>query len=258
MEKTMKRVVIAAGLVALGFSTVFAQTSKKPASAKETTAKKETTKSETQGTVKMLSTEKDSLSYALGVNIATSFSQQKIDIDVDVLATAMKDVLAGGKTQLDEQQVMAVLMQFQQKMQARQSEEAAKAGEKNRVEGEKFLAENKKKEGVQVTPSGLQYKVITMGTGEKPKASDQVTVHYTGRLITGEVFDSSVDRGEPATFPLNGVIAGWTEGVQLMPVGSKFEFYIPSDLAYGPRGAGGLIGPDATLVFEVELISINK
>lgn len=258
MEKTMKRVVIAAGLVALGFSTVFAQTSKKPASAKETTAKKETTKSETQGTVKMLSTEKDSLSYALGVNIATSFSQQKIDIDVDVLATAMKDVLAGGKTQLDEQQVMAVLMQFQQKMQARQSEEASKAGEKNRVEGEKFLAENKKKEGVQVTPSGLQYKVITMGTGEKPKASDQVTVHYTGRLITGEVFDSSVDRGEPATFPLNGVIAGWTEGVQLMPVGSKFEFYIPSDLAYGPRGAGGLIGPDATLVFEVELISINK
>ena len=124
--------------------------------------------------------------------------------------------------------------------------------------GRKFLEENKKAEGVVVLPSGLQYKVQKMGTGEKPLATDRVTVHYTGRLLNGDVFDSSVERGEPVTFALNQVIRGWTEGVQLMPVGSKFTFYIPSDLAYGDQGAGGKIGPGATLTFEVELLAIVK
>jgi FKBP-type peptidyl-prolyl cis-trans isomerase FklB len=131
-------------------------------------------------------------------------------------------------------------------------------GEKNKKDGEAFLAENKKKEGVVTLPSGLQYKIVTAGIGKKPKSEETVTVNYRGTLIDGTEFDSSIKRGQPATFPCHGVIKGWTEALQLMPVGSKWQLFVPSELAYGAQGAGGIIGPDATLIFEVELLSISK
>jgi FKBP-type peptidyl-prolyl cis-trans isomerase FklB len=204
-----------------------------------------------------LKSSKDSVSYAIGVQIGTSFRTQEIDIDRDILMAALNHSMNDTNQVLNEEQVMAVMNSFQMEMAAKQQEKQMKAGAENKEIGVAFLAENAKKEGVKVTASGLQYKVITEGTGAIPTKEDKVVCHYTGKLIDGKKFDSSLDRGEPATFPVTGVIAGWTEALQIMPVGSKWILYIPSELGYGERGAGGDIGPNATLIFELELLSIE-
>jgi len=205
-----------------------------------------------------LKTRKDSVSYAIGYNIGTNFKMQSIEADPAVVAAAMRDIMNDGETKMTEEEAQQVWMSYQQEMMAKQQQEREEAGVANKDKGKKWLEENKTKEGVKTTASGLQYKVITMGDGPKPTANDKVKVHYRGRLIDGKQFDSSIDRGEPAVFPVTGVIAGWTEVLQLMPVGSKWEVYIPSELGYGDRGAGQDIGPNATLIFDVELLGIEK
>ena len=193
----------------------------------------------------------DSVSYSFGVLIAQNLKSQGLDsLDQAQLAQGIQDVLKGAKLRYDVQQCNNIV---QQHMTALESKKYAG----NAEEGKKFLAENSKRSGVVTLPSGLQYEVLTAGSGPKPTASDRVTVHYTGTLVDGTVFDSSVDRGEPATFGVTQVIQGWVEGLQLMPLGSKWKFFIPYELGYGERGAGGVIGPYATLIFEVELLKIN-
>jgi len=206
----------------------------------------------------VLKTDQEKFSYALGMNIGQGLHKQDVPVDPNILARGMKDVLAGGKTQLTEEEMRASLMQMQQAMQKKQQEKMQAAGAVNKKEGEAFLAANKGKEGVVTLPSGLQYKILQAGTGPKPTASDTVTCNYRGTLIDGKEFDSSYKRGQPASFPVGGVIKGWTEALQLMPVGSKWQLFIPSDLAYGDRGAGADIGPSSTLIFEVELMSIQE
>ena len=200
-----------------------------------------------------LKDQKDKVSYSIGMNIGLNLSRQKVDINPDILAAGIKDTIAG-KPQLTQDQVKEVMAQFEKDMEQKQKD----AGEKNKTEGAKFLEENKKKPGVKATASGLQYKVEKEGTGPQPKATDMVTVNYRGTLIDGTEFDSSYKRGQPATFPLNGVIKGWTEGVQLMKVGSKYQFFVPSNLAYGERAVGPDIAPNATLIFEVELLDVKQ
>jgi len=199
-----------------------------------------------------LKDQKDKVSYSIGMNIGFNLSRQKVDVNADILAAGIKDALAG-KPQLTPDQVKEVMAQFEKDMEAKQKQ----AGEKNKTEGAKFLEDNKKKSDVKTTSSGLQYKVIKEGTGEKPKATDTVSVNYRGTLIDGTEFDSSYKRGQPATFPLNGVIKGWTEGVQLMKTGSKYQFFVPANLAYGERAVSPDIGANATLIFEVELLEIK-
>jgi len=206
----------------------------------------------------VLKDQKEKISYIIGLDIGKNFKRQAIDIDPDILNRGLKDGLSGNEPLLTEQEIREVTTSFEKELRARQEDLRKKLGEKNKVEGEKFLAENKKKEGVQTLPSGLQYKVIKAGTGRKPQLTDTVTTHYRGTLIDGTEFDSSYRRGKPASFPVNGVIRGWTEALQLMEVGSKWTLFIPSHLAYGERGAGTRIGPNATLIFEVELISIQE
>ncbi len=203
-----------------------------------------------------LKDQKDKVSYSIGVNIGTSFKQQGIDVNPEVLLAGLKDALSASKTLLSEEEIQQTLMTFQRELTGKQAELAKELGEKNKKDGEAFLAENKKKEGVKTTASGLQYKIITEGTGKKPAASDTVRVHYKGTLLDGSEFDSSYKGGEPAEFSVSGVIPGWTEAVQLMPVGSKWQLFIPSKLAYGEEGQGRVIGPNATLVFEVELLAV--
>ena len=204
-----------------------------------------------------LKDDKDKVSYAIGLNIGKSMKTEGLDINPDALAAAMKDVFAGAKTQLTDEEVQAVMQDFQKKMMAKQAAVRDEGLGKNKAEGEKFLADNKKKEGIKTTASGLQYKVITDGKGKTPKATDTVKTHYRGTLINGTEFDSSYKRGEPAEFPVGGVIKGWTEALQLMKEGSKWQLYIPSDLAYGERGAGKDIGPNSTLIFDIELLSVK-
>jgi len=204
-----------------------------------------------------LKSEKDKVSYSIGLEIGSSFKKQAMDIDTDALAAGIKDAISGSKPILTENEVKEVMMAFQKGMAAKQAEKMKGLAEKNSKEGETFLAENKKKEGVKTTASGLQYKVITAGNGPMPKDTDTVSVNYRGTLIDGTEFDSSYKRGEAVSFPVNGVIKGWTEALQLMKVGSKWQLFIPSNIAYGERGAGGQIGPNATLIFEVELLSIK-
>jgi FKBP-type peptidyl-prolyl cis-trans isomerase FklB len=262
------RTVLAAGVVLLG--NAVAQTSaapsqtppaKKPAAA---AAKKTPSTSRKTGTatkdeaVTALTSTKQKASYAIGMNWGTGLHRQGIDVDSAALIQGMKDALAGGKTLLTEDEARSALMQLQKEMQEKQQAKAAAEGDANKKEGDAFLAANKTKEGVVTLPSGLQYKILKEGNGPKPTASDSVVCNYKGTLINGTEFDSSYKRGEPATFPVTGVIKGWTEALQLMPVGSKWQLFIPPDLAYGPRGTpGGPIGPNATLIFEVELISIK-
>ncbi len=204
-----------------------------------------------------LKTDKQKASYGIGMNIGKNLSAQSVEVDVEALIRGLRDGLGNAKPAIDDQEMAAVMRTFQQEVMKKQSEKMAVQGEKNKKDGETFLAENKKKEGVKTTASGLQYKVLKEGTGRKPTATDTVVVNYRGTTIDGKEFDSSYKRGEPATFVLGQVIPGWVEGLQLMTVGSKYEFYISSDLAYGERGAGADIGPNATLIFEVELLNIK-
>lgn len=201
---------------------------------------------------------KDRISYTIGANIGQDFVTQKMDINADVLLLGIKDKMAGKEPRLTEEEMMAEIQSFQQEMQAKLMAEMEQAAEKNKLEGEAFLAENAKKEGVVVTDSGLQYKITEAGEGVSPGPADVATVHYRGTLIDGTQFDSSYDRGQPATFPVGGVIPGWTEALQLMKPGAKWQIFIPSQLAYGERGAGQAIGPNATLIFDVELVSVEK
>ena len=197
-----------------------------------------------------LKTEMDKVSYSLGVNIATSLKQQGWELDASSLSAAISDVIEGNKLAITEQDANTILQSHQQKL-------MNKTLEANSEAGKAFLEENSKREVVITTASGLQYEILSECDGDSPKATDEVTVHYHGTLIDGSVFDSSVERGQPATFPVNGVIPGWVEALQLMSPGAKYKLFIPSDLAYGERGAGQMIGPNTTLIFEVELISIK-
>ncbi len=205
----------------------------------------------------VLKDQRDKVSYGIGMDIGKSLRNQSIDVDPDLIARGIKDMLSGAKPLMTDQESRDTMMNFQKEMMAKQMERMKELGEKNKKEGEAFLAENKKKEGVVTLPSGLQYKVIKEGAGETPKATDTVTTDYRGTLIDGTEFDSSSRRGQPATFKVNGVIPGWTEALQLMKAGSKWQLFIPSNLAYGERGPRE-IGPNATLIFEVELLSIAK
>jgi FKBP-type peptidyl-prolyl cis-trans isomerase FklB len=201
-----------------------------------------------------LTTDKQKFSYTVGVQIGQSLKRDASEIDADVVTRAIKDVLGDKKLQLSQEEMQKVMETFQQK----QMEKQMAAADKNEKAGQEFLAANKKKEGITETASGLQYKVIKAGSGDKAKATDTVVVHYKGTLINGSEFDSSYKRNEPATFRVNQVIPGWQEALQLMNPGAKFQLFIPSKLAYGPRGAGGAIGPNETLLFDVELVEIKK
>ncbi len=204
-----------------------------------------------------IKTFKDSVSYGIGMNIGRDIKHQSIDVDPSVLAQGIKDAMGDGKTLLTDEQVQSCMTSLQKIMMDKQQTKNKELGDKNLKEGQAYLEANKKKDGVQVTADGLQYRVIKAGTGPKPTASQTVSVHYRGTLIDGTEFDSSIKRGQPAEFPVNGVIKGWTEALQLMPVGSKWELVIPPELAYGPNGAGASIGPNAVLIFEVELLAIK-
>ncbi len=204
-----------------------------------------------------MKSEKDKISYIIGMDIGNNFKKQGVEVDPDILAKGIKDALSGAKPQLTDQEAKDVMASFEKEMRAKQEAMRKTAGEKNKKEGEEFLAANKSKEGVKTLPSGLQYKVIKPGTGKKPQLTDTVTVQYRGTLIDGTEFDSSLRRGAPATFEVNKIIPGWTEALQLMQEGAKWQLFIPSNLAYGERGAGQQIGPNATLIFEVELVSIQ-
>jgi FKBP-type peptidyl-prolyl cis-trans isomerase len=208
-----------------------------------------------QGVV--LNTQKDKISYAVGMNIGANLHRQSVDVDPAILLQGLKDGLAGNKPLLTEEEARTLLTQLQEDTRKQQAEKAQQMSSANKAEGETFLAANKTKEGVITLPSGLQYKILKAGTGPKPSASDSVVCNYRGTLMNGTEFDSSYKRGQPATFPVNGVIKGWTEALQLMPVGSKWQLFIPAQLAYGERGAGADIGPNATLIFEIDLLSIQ-
>jgi FKBP-type peptidyl-prolyl cis-trans isomerase FklB len=202
----------------------------------------------------LLKNQKDKVSYIIGMDIGNNLKKQSIDVDPNILAKGVKDALSGAKPLLAEKEIQETMGAFQKEMMAKRQEVA----KQNKKDGETFLADNKKKEGVKTLPSGLQYKVIKAGTGKKPKSTDTVTVHYRGTLINGTEFDSSYKRGQSVSFQVSGVIPGWTEALQLMEEGAKWQLFIPSNLAYGERGAGGAIGPNATLIFEVELVSIQE
>jgi FKBP-type peptidyl-prolyl cis-trans isomerase FklB len=200
---------------------------------------------------------KDKVSYSIGISIGKDFKEQEIEINPDVLAQGLRDGLSGRESLLTEEQIKETQMTFHKEMMAKQETRQKEAAEKNLKEGQAFLAEHAKQEGVKTTPSGLQYRVIEEGTGKTPGPENTVTVHYRGKLVDGTEFDSSHQRGEPATFPVSGVIPGWTEGLQLMKEGAKYELVIPPALAYGENGAGPVIGPNSVLVFEVELIKVQ-
>lgn len=204
-----------------------------------------------------LETDKQKLGYIIGMDIGKSLREQGAEVDLDALIEAVRSTFNGEELAMTAEEAAEVRQAYIQRRQAEQQAEASQAGAANLAEGQKFLAENKVKDGVQTTESGLQYKVMSMGDGAKPTATQTVKVHYRGTLLDGTEFDSSYARNEPISFALNRVIAGWTEGVQLMPVGSKFMFYIAPELAYG-EGGGGPIPPNSTLVFEVELLDIEE
>jgi len=204
-----------------------------------------------------LKDEKEKVSYSIGLDIGNTFKKQNMDINPDILMSGLQDALKGNKPLLTDEQVKETMTAYSKTMMEKQAAQSKEAGAKNIAIGEKFLAENKSKEGVKTTESGLQYKVIKEGSGTSPKETDTAVVHYRGTLINGTEFDSSYSRNEPATFPVNRVIKGWTEALQLMKPGSKYQLYIPSSLAYAERGAGQDIGPNETLLFEVELVEVK-
>jgi FKBP-type peptidyl-prolyl cis-trans isomerase FklB len=204
-----------------------------------------------------LKTEKEKLSYSLGMDLGNQLRKLSISIDPAVFGKGLDDALSGRKTLLTAAEARAAVGNMQAELKRRQAEARKEGAEDNRKAGEKFLAENKGKKGVVTLPSGLQYKVLEAGKGKKPVLEDTVVCNYRGTLIDGTEFDSSYSRKQPATFPVKAVIKGWTEALQLMPVGSKWQIFVPAGLAYGERGAGDKIGPDATLVFEIELLGIK-
>jgi FKBP-type peptidyl-prolyl cis-trans isomerase FklB len=199
----------------------------------------------------------DSLSYVIGINIGTDMKNRSISINPDLLLRGLKEGLNDKKGILPEEEVQRIMMSFQKDMMAKQRESMSKVADKNKKEGNAFLAQNKKRDSVVTTQSGLQYKILVQGTGKSPQPTDTVDVHYRGMLIDGTEFDNSYKRGGPATFPTNGVIKGWIEALQLMKEGSKWQLFIPSELAYGERGAGQTIGPNAVLIFDVELLKVH-
>jgi FKBP-type peptidyl-prolyl cis-trans isomerase FklB len=257
--------VLVSGILASG--TILAQQSPTPAQstspsattsskAPTSTAKKPGTGAKTAAPL-TLKTQKEKFSYSLGMKMGENLHKQSVPVDPAIFARGMRDALAGGKTLLTDEEAQAVLGQMQKEMHDKQQAKMQEEGAGNKKEGDAFLAANKSKEGVVALPSGLQYKILKAGTGPKPTANDTVECNYRGTLINGKEFDSSYKRGQPADFPVGGVIKGWTEALQLMPVGSKWQLFVPADLAYGDRGAGADIGPGETLIFEVELMSIQ-
>src|SRR5215469_549988 len=230
--------------------------------AKSSTPSKSATTTPRTGTSTTLTlkTQREKNSYALGMNIGTGLKKQGANASVDpiLVSRGLRDALSGTKTAMTEDEMRAALQQLMNEVRSTQEAKAHQEGATARKEGEAFLAANKSKEGVQTLPDGLQYKVLQQGSGAKPTANDTVTVNYRGTLISGKEFDSSYKRGQPISFPVGGVIKGWTEALQLMPVGSKWQLFIPADLAYGDRGAGSDIGPGETLIFDVELLSIGE
>ena len=204
-----------------------------------------------------LKSQKDKASYSIGINLGTQLSQNKDDIDVDKVIMGMKEAFAGKESRLTPEEVRTVMTEFQQTLQTKQQEKMKALSEQNKKDGEAFLAKNKNEKDVKTLESGLQYQVITEGQGDSPKVTDTVVTHYTGTLVNGTEFDSSHKRGQPATFPVNGVIPGWTEALQKMKVGGKWKLFIPSELAYGVN-APPQIGPNSVLIFEIELLEIKK
>jgi FKBP-type peptidyl-prolyl cis-trans isomerase len=253
--------VLAAGIVLLG-SSVAQQTPAtsstppaKPGQSTATTTHRRTTAA-TKPKPLVLTTEKDKQSYAIGLNVGKSLHRDDIDIDPKIVLQGLQDAMADGKLLLTDDQIKTVMTDLQNQVRQKQEEKRLAMAESNKKDGAAFLAANATKEGVVALPSGLQYKVLVAGTGPKPAATDSVVCNYRGTLLDNTEFDSSYKRGQPATFPVSGVIKGWTEALQLMPVGSKWQLFIPADLAYGER-AQGPIGANATLVFELELLSIQ-
>lgn len=235
----MKMKLVAAAVVSLAMSTAFAAETATPADTS-------------------LTTDTDKLSYSIGADLGKNFKKQGIDISPAAMAKGMQDGMAGNQLMLTEDQMKDVLNKFQKDLMAKRSVEFNKKAEENKVKGETFLNQNKAKDGVVTLPSGLQYKIIEKGDGTKPTKDDTVTVEYTGRLVDGEIFDSTEKTGKPATFKVSQVIPGWTEALQLMPTGSTWEIYVPSNLAYGPRSVGGPIGPNEALIFKVRLLAVKK
>ena len=236
----------------------------KPASTAQTgsstsgsTTKPHTTTASKPATAPTLTTQRDKLSYAIGMNIGAGMKKDGVDVDPSILEQGLKDALTGKKPLMTEAEAQTVMTEFRTEMIKKKQEEVQRVGEANKQAGQQFLATNKTKEGVVTLPDGLQYKILKEGTGPKPTATDTVTVNYRGTLINGTEFDSSYKRNEPQTLGVNQVIKGWTEALQLMPVGSKWQLFIPSDLAYGERSPGPEIGPNSTLIFDVELVSIQ-
>jgi len=205
-----------------------------------------------------LNNDLEKLSYSIGVDLGSNIKKQGIDINIPALAQGIEDSMNGEPLKMTDEQMKESLVKFQKDLMAKRTKQFEEQSDKNKAKGEAFLNENKAKAGVVVTSSGLQYKILTQGNGAKPAKTDTVTVEYTGRLIDGTVFDSSKKTGKPATFKLDQVIPGWTEALQLMPVGSTWEIYVPAKLAYGERNIGGMIGPNETLIFNVHLLSVDK
>ncbi|KTC94011.1 FKBP-type peptidyl-prolyl cis-trans isomerase [Legionella erythra] len=245
----MKIKLVAAAVVSLAMTTAFAET---------TTPAAGTTTPATAATPATLTTDIDKLSYSIGADLGKNFKKQGIEISPSAMAKGLQDGMSGSQLLLTEDQMKDVLSKFQKDLMAKRNAEFTKKAEENKSKGEAFLSQNKTKEGVVTLPSGLQYKIIEKGNGAKPTKEDTVTVEYTGRLIDGQVFDSTDKTGKPATFKVSQVIPGWTEALQLMPAGSVWEVYVPASLAYGPRSVGGPIGPNETLIFKIHLISVKK
>jgi len=247
--------VLVAGIVLLGGAAA-QQTPAKPSQSTATTTHRRTATAAAKPKPLVLTTEKDKQSYAIGLNVGKSLHRDDIDVDPKIVLQGLQDAMANGKVLLTDDQIKTVMTDLQNQVRQKQEEKRQALAETNKKDGTAFLAANATKEGVVTLPSGLQYKILTPGTGPKPAATDSVLCNYRGTLLDNTEFDSSYKRGQPATFPVSGVIKGWTEALQLMPVGSKWQLFIPADLAYGER-AQGPIGPNATLVFELELLSIQ-
>jgi FKBP-type peptidyl-prolyl cis-trans isomerase FklB len=259
----LSKPMLVAGILASSMIFSYGQTST-PAPASKPAAKKpapaaaaKTAGTKTAAAAPTLSTKKDKISYAIGADLGGKLKSSSIDVDPNILTRALKDTLTGAKPAMTDDEIRATLSDLTKDLQQKQTAATKEKSEKNRKEGEEFLVSNKSKEGVVALPSGLQYKILKAGDGPKPTAADTVVCNYKGTLIDGKEFDSSYKRGQPATFPVGGVIKGWTEALQLMAVGSKWQLFIPPDLAYGDRQAGPDITPGSTLVFEVELMSIQ-